>query len=159
MSCFDSLFDGGLDCVFIAGVCVDHIPFCCLCHGDQPLTRVMIPFTTRPAMASNSQMKTPTTSTQAITTSVLLTIWFLLGQTTFFSSLFISRNQRLTRLAVRAKKFSFLLASAMLFTLSALITNSMLYFVSLWTVCFLQNLQYFFISRRSGSFFLFFMEL
>jgi len=33
------------------------------------------------------------------------------------------------------------------------------YFVSLWTVCFWQNLQYFFISILSGSFFLFFIVL
>ena len=31
------------------------------------------------------------------------------------------------------------------------------YFVSLWRVCFLQNLQYLFISNLSGVFFLFFI--
>jgi len=31
------------------------------------------------------------------------------------------------------------------------------YFTSLCGACFRQNLQYFFISRRSGSFFLFFI--
>jgi len=32
------------------------------------------------------------------------------------------------------------------------------YFVSLWGVVDLQNLQYFLISKRSGLFFLFFIE-
>ena len=38
-------------------------------------------------------------------------------------------------------------------------TGKIYYLVSLWRVCFLQNLQYLFISRRSGSFFLFFIVL
>jgi hypothetical protein len=33
------------------------------------------------------------------------------------------------------------------------------YFVSLWRVCFLQNLQYFFISNLSGLFFFSFIVL
>ena len=72
-----------------------------------------MPLTTTPPTASKTQMKMPTTSTQARTMSVLLIIWLLVGHTTFFSSLFISRNQRLIRFPARTKKFSFF-ASAMI---------------------------------------------
>jgi len=41
----------------------------------------------------------------------------------------------------------------------ATVVPSFHHFVSLWSVCFRQNLQYFFSSILSGSFFLFFMVL
>ena len=47
-----------------------------------------------PASASKTQIKIPTTMTQAMTVKVLLTVCLGVGQTTFLSSLFISRNQR-----------------------------------------------------------------
>ena len=46
----------------------------------------------------------------------------------------------------------------MMFTLSTVL-KSLRHFVSEWTVCFLQNLQYFFISDDRGHSFLFFMVL
>ena len=106
MTGLDGLFDGCLDGVFIAGIGMDDIPFCFFRHG-LPLTREMMPFTTTPPTASKIQMKIPTINTHARTMSVLLTIWLFVGHTTFFSSLFISRNQRLRRLPARTKKFSF----------------------------------------------------
>ena len=92
---FDSFLNGGLHGILIAGIGVDHIPFCCFRHGCLPSLGpgLMMPLTTRPPMASKTQMKTPTTSTQTRTISVLLIIWLLVGHTTFFSSLFISRKQ------------------------------------------------------------------
>ena len=30
---FHRFFNGGLDGILVAGVCVNHIPFCCFCHG------------------------------------------------------------------------------------------------------------------------------
>ena len=44
-------------------------------------------------------------------------------------------------------------------TVSAILVESFRYFVSLWSVSFLQNLQYLLSSMRSGSFFLFLVVL
>jgi hypothetical protein len=50
------------------------------------------------------------------------------------------------------KKLFFFVAVASLiaFTSFALSASTRSYFVSLWIVCFLQNLQYFLVSMRSG---------
>lgn len=91
-----------------------HIPFRCFRHSDVPhLTSPIMPLTIRPATPSKTQMNTPTTNTQSRTMRVLLMIWLLVGQTTFFSSLFSSRKNFPIRLKKRANALGFLLASAM----------------------------------------------
>ena len=87
--------------------------------------------------------------TTTITTMVLLMTCFLLGQTIFLSSPAMSLKKRFT-LEKRDGFFA-------VFSLATVNTSSFPYFVSLWSVCLRQNLQYFFISSLSGSFFLFFM--
>ena len=99
--------------------------------------------------------------------------------TTFFNSIFSSRNQRPMRAKTPGLDFfsdflSFLALSALgaedtlcsTFSFSAIFVTLLSfqpsqrnYFVSLWTVCFLQKGQYLLSSRRSGVFFLFFMVL
>src|SRR5699024_12137743 len=91
------------------------------------------------------------------TTVVFFLVSSLLGQTTFFSSLLVSRKNFAT---FAAKFFTAFFALAtkpgFLSVLSAIVLR-LSYLVSRWTVCFLQKRQYFFISRRSGLFFLFFV--
>ena len=78
----------------------------------------------------------------------LLMTCFLLGHAIFLSSPAMSLKKRFT-LEKRDGFFA-------VFSLATVNTSSFPYFVSLWSVCLRQNLQYFFISSLSGSFFLFF---
>ena len=104
--------------------------------------RVLISSTATP---SKIQMQAPTATEHSSTVPVFLAVVLPSGQTTFFSSLLISRNHL---------PWSFLT-----FFSSAIVLSPSNYLVSVWTVCFLQKGQYLFISRRSGLFFLFFIVL
>lgn len=74
---------------------------------------------------------------------------FLPGHAIFLNSPRMSLKKRFT-LEKRDGFFA-------VFSLATVNTSSFPYFVSLWSVCLRQNLQYFFISSLSGSFFLFFL--
>jgi len=103
-------------------------------------------------------MTAPIIKQIANTEIVLLTSCSFVGQMTFLSSFLIS----LKNLAILFPKLASLLpkpAGLDVRAFSDIMCTSAHYFVSLCTVCLWQNLQYFFISILSGSFFLFFMVL
>ena len=116
---------------------------------------------------SRPQTQIPDTTRVTSTTTVLLNTVFSLGHTTFlnsdFKSLkyftmdflgFLERAGLLAVLFVSLFRFRCFFSQACIFS-----HHKPPYLVSLCGVCFLQNLQYLFISILSGSFFLFFLVL
>jgi hypothetical protein len=95
-------------------------------------------------------MKTEEITTAKTTTPVLLIILSSIGPDDLFD---------LTVMSLK-KRFSLAMKDGFFAVFSICHGSSFLHhFVSLWSVCFRQNLQYFFSSILSGSFFLFFMVL
>ena len=90
----DILFNGGLDRVLIPGVGMDTYQFTL---SAMPLTHSRGgtgPGSGRRPPHQTARLKMPTTITQAMTIRVLLTVCLPVGHTTFFNSIFSSRNQR-----------------------------------------------------------------